>query len=128
MRVTTWNLRVANVHLLAGRRPVLVDAGPPAGTARLMARLRARGIDPADLGAVLLTHGHADHAGGASAFVERGVPVLLGAGDLPLATSGRNPELIPTGLSARILRPILPSAYTQFAPTCLVAAAIDIGP
>lgn len=128
MRSTTWNLRVANVHLLAGRRPVLVDSGPPAGVGRLLGHLRARGIEPADLGAVLLTHGHADHAGGASAFAELGVPVLLGAGDLAFATAGRNPDLIPTGLSARLLRPILPSSYPPVTPTSLVQGPADLAP
>lgn len=128
LRATTWTLRVANVHLLDGRRPVLVDAGPPGGVQRLLGHLRTRGLDPSDLGAVLLTHGHADHAGGASALVERGAPVLLGAGDLPFAATGRNPELVPTGLSARILRPVLPSAYPPFTPTGLVETSIDLGP
>lgn len=128
MSSTTWNLRIANVHLLAGRRPVLVDSGPPAGTGRLLALLRARGIEPADLGALVLTHGHADHAGGAAAFVALGVPVLLGAADLPLTAAGRNPEVSSTGLSARVLRRVLPWTYPPFTPTHLVEGSADLAP
>ena len=59
----TWKLKVANAHLLTGRRPVLIDTGPANARALLAQRLARAGIAPGDLGAVLLTHGHADHAG-----------------------------------------------------------------
>lgn len=51
----------------AGDGLVLVDAGAGGsfpGTGRLLAGLRAAGIEPADVGAVIVTHAHGDHIGG----------------------------------------------------------------
>lgn len=63
--------------LLHGPRGVaLVDPGPSTTWAGLLAQLRARGIAPADVRAVLITHIHLDHAGAAG----------LAAGALPNAT------------------------------------------
>jgi glyoxylase-like metal-dependent hydrolase (beta-lactamase superfamily II) len=126
MRWSTFNLRISNVHLLRGRRPVLIDSGPPGRFDSLRARLRALSIETKELGAVILTHGHADHAGTAAEFVREGVPVLLGAGDLPLATSGQNPDVHSTGLTARLLRPFLPWSYPAFSPTTAVETPLDL--
>ena len=81
---------------------------PPGSYKKLCENLLSEGIAPTELGAVLLTHGHADHAGTAAEFLDEGVPVLLGAGDLPLAERGKNPDVRSTGLTARALRPFLP--------------------
>lgn len=48
----------------------LVDPGPSTTWAGLMAQLRARGIAPADVRAVLITHIHLDHAGAAGLAAE----------------------------------------------------------
>jgi glyoxylase-like metal-dependent hydrolase (beta-lactamase superfamily II) len=55
-----------NSYLLVGRSPVLVDCGPAIEEAEvaLRAGLAARGLAPSDLGAIVLTHHHPDHAGG----------------------------------------------------------------
>ena len=108
MKWTTFNLTISNAHLLRGSRPILVDSGPPGSHKKLCENLLSEGIAPTELGAVLLTHGHADHAGTAAEFLDEGVPVLLGAGDLPLAERGKNPDVRSTGLTARALRPFLP--------------------
>jgi len=59
-----------NAYLVrrSGEAPILVDTGagsafgPTAG--RLPAALEGIGVDPADVGTILLTHLHGDHAGG----------------------------------------------------------------
>jgi len=61
-----------NAYLVrrAGQAPVLLDtgAGPAFGptAGRLPAALSGIGVDPAEIGTVLLTHLHGDHAGGLS--------------------------------------------------------------
>lgn len=57
----------------AGR--VLVEVGPGSTLPRLHAGLAAHGVTPADLGAVLVTHIHLDHAGSAGWWARQGVPV-----------------------------------------------------
>ncbi len=51
--------------LLTGPRPTLVETGPALAVDRLLASLDEVGLDPDDLAAIVLTHIHLDHAGGA---------------------------------------------------------------
>jgi glyoxylase-like metal-dependent hydrolase (beta-lactamase superfamily II) len=68
----------ANLVLVGGERPVLVDSGSGsvAAVASTRAFLAAHGLEPRDLAWLALTHFHADHVGGASAL---GVPVAAHA-------------------------------------------------
>jgi glyoxylase-like metal-dependent hydrolase (beta-lactamase superfamily II) len=53
-----------NCYLVEGEgRPVLVDAGLPGSWPLLERALARRGLAPADLGGVYLTHAHFDHVG-----------------------------------------------------------------
>src|SRR3954447_25115654 len=80
----------ANVVLVGGPRPVLVDAG--SGTLPSLARTHAflaeHGVEVDDLAYVALTHFHADHAGGAGAL---GVPVAAHASEAALVNA-RDPR------------------------------------
>jgi len=58
-----------------GKGGFLVDAGTGLGAERWLDNVREV-CDPALIGGVLLTHYHADHAGGAAAAREAGLPVL----------------------------------------------------
>ena len=58
----------AHVYVLLGERPALVDAGLPDSGPAVRDGLRTLGLAPEDVSLVLLTHEHADHAGGAGAF------------------------------------------------------------
>lgn len=85
----------------SGRTRVLIDCG--IGPDRLTARLLRAGTDPAGIDAILVTHEHDDHVGGASAFARRhSVPVhatygtLQGAGTA-LAGVACLRELEPSG-------------------------------
>lgn len=58
----------AHVYVLLGPLPVLVDVGMPESGDAVRAGLNALGVPPDDVRLVLLTHEHADHAGGSWAF------------------------------------------------------------
>lgn len=75
--------------LESGGRVVLVDAGLPAYGRQLDAGLALLGRQRADVEAIVLTHGHADHAGSAEPLrAELAVPVHVHAGDEELTTTG----------------------------------------
>ena len=59
-----------SVYVLDGEVPAVVDTGTGAHVDRILDALAALGIQPDDLGAILLTHVHLDHAGGAAALAD----------------------------------------------------------
>jgi glyoxylase-like metal-dependent hydrolase (beta-lactamase superfamily II) len=61
--------RVIASYLLSGEEPALVDCGPASCLEALRAGLRERGLAVGDLGHLLLTHIHLDHAGAAGTLV-----------------------------------------------------------
>lgn len=102
-RVVTLQHDFTNTHAIVGEdgRVVLVDSGLERNVPALEKALAASGVDPAKVVAVVLTHGHADHAGGAKAFQQKGALVIAGAGDEPLLREGQNDPLCPTNADAR---------------------------
>ena len=68
-----------SIYVSDGATSILVDAGFSARD--IDRRMRSRGLDPARLNAVLVTHEHTDHVRGIERLVRRhGLPVYLTAG------------------------------------------------
>lgn len=92
-----------NTHVLTGPiGSVIVDAGMESDADALVERLERLGIAGETVRAVIITHGHADHAGGATrlgAYTD--APLIAGAGDRELLATGRNDRLCPTDDRAR---------------------------
>lgn len=90
--VHTFRLEYNNSHLVVhDGKSILIDSGLAEDAAELDAAIREAGLDPAQLEAVILTHGHADHAGGALHFKQTyGTPIIAGLGDQHLMDAGRN--------------------------------------
>lgn len=66
----------ANMALIKGERPVLIDSGFGADFAETEYLLRESGTPPEEITLIVNTHYHCDHAGGNSAFQrEHGIPV-----------------------------------------------------
>ena len=78
-------IREASVYLLsAGDEHLLVDVGPhedPSWPA-LVDQLADRGLTPADIGTVLITHAHPDHYGSVDRFQATGARILLHRRDM----------------------------------------------
>ena len=79
-RVSRWIFNCYVIHDGGAGGPVIVDAGLPNLAHDLSPVLADLAIDPATAVAIVATHGHSDHIGGASALSCRlGVPVYLPA-------------------------------------------------
>jgi glyoxylase-like metal-dependent hydrolase (beta-lactamase superfamily II) len=126
VQVSTFTHDFSKTYLVKTERgAVLIDPGGERNAERVEADIRKAGVDPATLRAVLITHGHADHAGAAGYFQQSfGVPVIAGKGDLPLLQGGRNDRLCPTGAfaQARVARDQA-ARFTPFTPDQLVSKA-----
>jgi glyoxylase-like metal-dependent hydrolase (beta-lactamase superfamily II) len=127
--VVVIRLPLSNATLIKGERAILVDVGGPNDTEALVAALAENGVSPKDLSLILLTHGHADHAGGAKKLRElSGAPIAIGAPDAVMAKQGRNDDLKPTGMMARILKSTVDFPYPPFEPDIRIDAVLDLQP
>lgn len=81
-----------NAYLVDGDDGVvLVDTGLPRRHGRIESALGEIGREPTDVVAILLTHAHADHTGGAARLAaSTGAPVIASPGDAP-AVRGDEP-------------------------------------
>lgn len=89
MKVTSIFTGVANTHIVEiARGVVIVDAGMPHKASFILNTIRKLGYSPQDVRAILLTHGHIDHAGSAVALKKMtGAPVFMHRGDERLTTT-----------------------------------------
>ena len=102
LTVHTITKSYSDIQLIVqGDNYFLIDAGLVADAESLEASIRELGYDPAGLRAIILTHGHHDHAGGASYFKQKyGIPIVAGAGDVPMLKLGKNEKICPTDFMA----------------------------
>jgi glyoxylase-like metal-dependent hydrolase (beta-lactamase superfamily II) len=127
--VYRFKLSLSNAYLIKSSHPVLIDTGAPKDMEALRTGLESVGVKLSDLSLVVLTHGHADHAGLAAELrATTGAKVALGRADAAMASAGRNDTLKPTSLVAKLLRPFIDVPYTPFEPDIYVSEDFDLTP
>ncbi len=84
-----------HIYLLdAGRQLILVDAGAGQDPTRIIQNIREEGLNERAVAYLLLTHSHADHAGGAKALKAlTGAEIICSEVEAGLLTSGSDEEL-----------------------------------
>lgn len=111
-----------HLYALVGEGVVIVDTGYPGDDVAVLKGLADAGIPEDKVTAIVITHAHSDHTGGAAALAARlQVPVLMGAGDVPDAAAGVNAEAAPTSARAAFMSRFFPETYGAFAATALSA-------
>lgn len=123
------DLRLSSVYVLEAKRPILIDTGTPGDLPDLEQALKDQGIWPSRIALIVLTHGHADHAGlAADLRDESGAPIWMGEGDLPLARAGDSGHLAATGAVASGIKPFITTVYRDFEPDVAVTAPMSLAP
>ena len=127
-RVQMLDLGIANAYVIYGQRPILFDSGTADESKTLAKDLDRLGIKPGDLALIVLSHGHADHAGGAGIVRDKWhAPIAVGKGDVEMLHNGRNRTLRPMSFTARLLRPFVDRTFPPYNPDIEVTAPIDLG-
>ena len=128
-RVQMLDLGIANAYVIYGRRPILFDSGTAGEADGLVKDLDRLGIKRGDLALIVLSHGHADHAGGAGRIRDVWhAPIVVGRDDVEMLHAGHNRTLRPMSFTARLLRPFVDKTFTPYAPDIEVTAPIDLTP
>lgn len=88
-------------------RVVVVDAGFSGSEMKIVSALKKNGVSPADVSLIHITHGHADHFGGAHGLKRlTGAPTSMHRDDIDDLEVGDRPSLIPLstmGLLVKVL-------------------------
>ncbi|SEG03192.1 Glyoxylase, beta-lactamase superfamily II [Bryocella elongata] len=134
VRIPILPFKISNAHLLLGSKgAVLIDAGLPGTVPKIEKALSKNGLSFKDLTAIVITHAHVDHAGGAAELRERSrAPLIAHEDDLPYYKRERPMTFCPTGWAGRVFfrTPLPHEPYTAFEPDILLSNndTLDLSP
>ena len=127
VRIPILPLKIVNAHLLIGSDGcLLIDAGLPGSAAKVEKALSSQGLTFADVKAIVITHAHVDHAGGAAELREKTrAPIIAHEADLPYYKRERPMTFCPTGRVGRyfLKTPLPHQKYAAFEPDVLMSGS-----
>lgn len=127
VRIPILPFQMANAHLVIGNQGcVLIDAGLPGSAIKVERALSGQGLSFKDIKAIVITHAHVDHAGGAAELRERSrAPIIAHEEDLPHYKREVPMTFCPTGWAGRLFfkTPLPHEGYTAFEPDVLLSDA-----
>ncbi len=120
---------VVNAYVVNADVLTLVDTGTPGGASAILAAIRALGREQSDVGRILLTHRHADHAGNAAELArETGAPVHVAPLEAPFVRDGaEQPRPSPATPMGSALVPYVKLALPWALPPMPVQETLDDG-
>jgi len=103
---------VVNAFLVEADVLTVVDTGTVGSAGKVVAALRRLGHDPRDVGRIVVTHRHSDHAGNAAELARAsGAEVHMSPGDAPYLAEGREqPRPRPATRLGRLMVPYVERA------------------
>jgi hydroxyacylglutathione hydrolase len=125
--VVQLRLGISNAFLLRGSRNVLVDVGSHRNSAALVQALRRANVDPGEISLVLHTHGHWDHCAASRASrLDMTAPIAIHTADAAMLRSGVNNWLVPTRLTARLIKPLVDRRFQGVEPDVFIEQEISL--
>lgn len=120
---------VVNAYVVKADVLTLVDTGTPGGATAILSAIRALGRQPSDVGRILLTHSHADHAGNAAELARAtGAPVHVAPLEAPFVRDGtEQPRPLPATPIGRVLVPYVKVALPWALPPTPVEESLGDG-
>ncbi len=125
---------VVNAFLVEADVLTLIDTGTPGAAAKVVSAVRGAGREPRDVGRIIVTHRHADHAGNAAELAAlTGAEVHISPGDAPFLREGREqPRPRAATPLGRLMVPYVKAALPwKLAPTAVQETLVEgatIGP
>ncbi len=103
---------LVNAYIVQADVPTLIDTGTPGAVGKLVKAIRGAGRQPTDIGRIIVTHRHADHAGNAAELARlTGAEVHVSPGDAAFITEAREqPRPKAASLLGRALVPYVKAA------------------
>jgi glyoxylase-like metal-dependent hydrolase (beta-lactamase superfamily II) len=130
IKIYTFHLTISNVHMVeTDGKQILIDACLPGKEEEIINKLNQVGYTPEDIDLIILTHGHADHAGGASYFQRTyNIPVIAGMGDSAMLADGHNDTLVTHTFLDRMVRKYIATEdqFPALTPDILVEDTLDL--
>lgn len=127
MRIIRIPLPYSNAYLVIDQHAILVDAGFPGDTDRILRAITQAGITPRDISLLVHTHGHIDHAGTTAELTRRiSMPTMIHQADAHNLITGTNGIVTPRNFEARLVAAMLVRPFDPVTPDIILSTETSL--